>query len=95
VFHESGEVARREHTLQLTIVAGHEHDTALFGQHDDGLPQRGARRKNRQGIRDHDFIYPPQQPPADRAARVQAGEILPLESLVLEERDRERVADCQ
>ena len=70
MFHEPGQVARRQHAFQLQIRASDEHDAALFGEHHDRLPERRARRQHRKGMRDHHFIYPTEHLEMRKGARV-------------------------
>ena len=55
--------------------------------------QRRARRQHRQRIGEHHVVHPREQPPAERAARMEPREVLAPESLLLEQRHRERVAE--
>ena len=91
--HEPREVARRQHALR----AGDRRRRRWTiprrsASTHDRLAHRRAGRKDRQRIGDHHVVHPREQPPAERAAGMKPREVLAPESLVLEQRHGQRVA---
>src|SRR5687767_11538692 len=93
---KSRKVSRCNHPRHpATFVADYRNSPPL-GQLDDCFAHRCSQRKYRQEVPgDHYIANLSQELPPQRATRMQTREVLGLETLFLEQRHRQRVADCK
>ena len=90
---EAGQIARGEDPAEGSAL---DHDAVPRRWASSTTASRivASERSTRSGG-PHDVLDPQQQLPAERAAGMEAGEVLARESLLLEQRHRQRVAERQ
>ena len=90
---ESAQVAGGQHAFDAAAPVDDDGNAAAFRNHDDCLPHGVALFEDRQVLTEHDLFDPDDQLAPEGAARMNPGEVLALEPLLLQQRHRQRVAE--
>src|SRR5688572_26349016 len=81
-FHGSSQITCCHESLEPVSGVDHDRNASTLREEYDGVPHGGADVKHGETIALHHLFHAREQATADGAPRMQAGEILPLESLL-------------
>ena len=95
VLHQSRQVTSCNHAAHHALVVGDDRDTAPLRQLHYRLAHRRCLCEDRQFVRHHHICHTCHQSLANRTARMQPREIVGVEALLFQQRDRECIAERQ